>query len=445
MIMEIKSTDEWKAGTGAIALCMICGGEYPAGTQTCPDCNVSLSVVRRCPSCHRVVSAHHTRCVHCRTNFTEEIPKELLRAEAPVITVRQPLDERLRKYRAVAVSVLAFLVVLGTGLYILHRINNTNTPAPVIAKSSTLHATELHRSPSFGSASAGKLMPGTALGVTGFRHGDQGLWMKLAWNNATAYAPAFDLTAPLAVDAEQGAYALKLYLSELDASDSVDPAVKAVNYYAQTFPASPHRDELRWVLAERLRSLSAGGGQKAAALRSQANEQYQQLAATTGGYAGNARAALAKTPPPSFQERAGTGHKKAARRGDGLQIVDDAGTHNLTVTSVPHEVMVLTKTEVIVHAGKLSQSSEGTIIPGRVAYNVKANGIVAIPAGSLCQLKVTGTDSSQDISLRLTSIEINHRVYPVRSTSTEISSAAKRHIADNALTFHLDAPLVLPR
>jgi hypothetical protein len=332
------------------------------------------------------------------------------------------------------------------GLLILHNLNKPNFSARTIAKSSVLHATELHRSPSFGSASAGKLQPGTSVNLTGFRHGDQGLWMTLDWNNSAAYAPASDLTPPLAVDAEEGANALKLYLSEFEASDSVDAAVKAVDYYAQTFPGSPHRDELRWTLAERLKSLSAGGGPKGLALKSQANEQYEQLAATKSVYAEKAHdALLTKTPVPQggwvAQQR------KPVRKADGLQMVDDAGTHNLFAASTPHEALVLTRTEVVVRAGKLSQLSEGTVVPGHVAYNVKANGIVAIPAGALCQLRVVSTDPSQaDLSLRLTSIEIDHRIYPVKSTTTELPSGVRnRRAADGTLTFHLDAPLVLQR
>ena len=292
------------------------------------------------------------------------------------------------------------------------------------------------------SSSAGQLLPSTTVDITGFRRGDQGLWMTVVLNGKTAYVPASDLTPPLAVNAEEGANALKLYLSGLD-SDSVDAAVKAVDYYAQTFPSSPHRDELRWILAERLRTLSAGGGSRAAALRSQAKAQYDQLAATNSSYAEKAHDAMAKGPATT-QEWVRS-PRKTVHKSDEFQIVDDSGTHSLTVDSQPHGVLVLTRTEVVVHAGKWSQSSEGTVIPGHVAYNVKANGIVAIPAGALCELKVVSSDTAS-LSLRLTSIEIDHRVYPVKSTTTEIDSGAgNRRVATNALTFHLDAPLVLQR
>ena len=70
--METNAND-WKSGTEALSLCMICGGEYEPGTRECPDCHVSLSMVRRCPACHRIVSAKHTKCVYCRTSFTHDL------------------------------------------------------------------------------------------------------------------------------------------------------------------------------------------------------------------------------------------------------------------------------------------------------------------------------------------------------------------------------------
>jgi len=444
MTLNMKSgTGEWKNGTEMLALCMICGAEYPTGTSTCPDCNVSLSMVRRCPNCHRIVSAKHAKCVHCRTAFTGESPKELSQEELPKTQSPPTLSERTKKFRAAAVSIVVFVIVFSLGLVFRH-LNTPSSSVRVIAKSNVLHNTQLRRSPSLGSAVVGTLAAGAPVDLTGFREKDQGRWMTVNWNNAVAYVPSSDLTPPMAVDADEGANALKFYLSGLEASESIDAAEKAVDYYGQAYPANSHRDELRWTLAERLRTLSQDGGSKGAVLRHQANEQYEKLAATNGNFAEKARNALVKTSTtPVFVAPP----RKPVRKVNGLQIVDDSGTHNLTTASTSRQVLVLTRTEVIVRPGKLSQSSAGTIISGRVAHNVQANGIVAIPAGARCQLKVVSTDPSQTgVSLSLTSIEIDHRVYPVKSTSTELPTGEGiRQTAGGALTFHLDAPLVLER
>lgn len=438
-----SGTDEWKSGTEILALCMICGAEYSIGTSVCPDCNVSLSMVRRCPNCHRIVSAKHVKCVHCRTPFTSESPEELSQEELPKTQSPPTLSERTKKFRAAAVSIVVFVIVFSLGLVFRH-LNAPSSSVHIIAKSDVLHNTQLRRSPSLGSAVVGTLAAGASVDLTGFREKDQGRWMTLNWNNAVAYVLSSDLTPPMAVDADEGANALKFYLSGLEASESVDAAEKAVDYYAQAYPTNPHRNELRWILAERLKTLSLDGGSKGSALRHEANEQYEKLATTNGDYAEKARNALAKiSTAPAFV----AAPHKPARKVNGLQIVDDSGTHNLTTASTPRQVLVLTRTEVIVRPGKLSPSSAGTIVSGRVAYNVQANGIVAIPAGARCQLKVVNTDPSEtSLSLSLTSIEIDRRVYPVKSTSTEIPMReGNRQTAGGALTFHLDAPLVLER
>src|SRR6266568_7544535 len=104
------NANEWKSGTDAIAMCMICGGEYAADTELCPDCNVSLSVVRRCPSCSRIVSFQHTKCVYCRVPFTHEAPKSLLSGDIIPEMPRAP-NQGQRRFRAAAVSIVTFIIV----------------------------------------------------------------------------------------------------------------------------------------------------------------------------------------------------------------------------------------------------------------------------------------------------------------------------------------------
>lgn len=435
----INRTDEWKDGADAVALCMICGGEYSADTSVCPDCDVSLSLVRRCPYCHRLVSAHHSRCVYCRAAFTRELPINLFSAELPVKETAKILSERVRRFRAAAVSLLVFVTVFCLGLAFFRQTHKSGLPVHVIAKSYALHSTELRYAPSLGSAVVGTLSQGAAVDLTGFREKDQGRWMTLEWNNTLAYVPASKLTPPLAVDVEEGANVLKFYISGLEASGPVAAAMKAVDYYARAFPDSPHRKELRWILAKRLRALSLDGTPEGLALRRQANEQYEQLAVANGSYAAKASDATAKVP--SIQGPVNSPHEPELDV-DGLQIVDGAGTHSLVSASKRGEVIVLTQTEVIVRPERLFQSSE---VSGRVEYNVKTNGIVAIPAGARCQLRVVSAGPSRDkVKLGLTSIEIAHRIYHVKSTSTEISALDDiGRKSSDALIFRLVAPLVV--
>src|ERR1039457_7306846 len=124
--------DGWKTGTEALALCMICGGEYEPGTRECPDCHVSLSVVRRCPACHRIVSAKHTKCVYCRSPFTQELATDPFSADGsagggPVI-----LSKGVRRFRAAAVRIGTFVFVFVLGLAFLRQAHQPSIPAHII-------------------------------------------------------------------------------------------------------------------------------------------------------------------------------------------------------------------------------------------------------------------------------------------------------------------------
>ncbi len=437
------NANEWKSGTDAIAMCMICGGEYAADTELCPDCNVSLSVVRRCPSCSRIVSFQHTKCVYCRVPFTHEAPKSLLSGDIIPEMPRAP-NQGQRRFRAAAVSIVTFIIVFTLGITFLRRTNQPSFPAHVVAKSYALRPLVLRHAPSPSASSVDSVAAGSTVDITGFPNGDRGQrWITVQWKNASAYAQANELAPPKPLEVD-GADVLKYYLLGME-TEVIDEAVKAVDYYSRAFPGDVHGDELRWVLAERLRSLAQHGGSgEAVALRRRANQQYEQLMASNGRFAEKAREALAKSPATVASE---TPKHTSARKTDNLEVVGGSGTQTSTAKSGAHEVLVLNQADVIVRAAKLSQLKAGTVVQGHVARSVKTNGIVAIPAGALCQLTVmTSNPSDINVSLGLTSIDIDHRAYAVKSRLVELplGEEAKR-TADRALTFHLDAPLVIER
>src|SRR6266480_7841816 len=152
--------DEWKSGTEALSLCMICGGEYAPGTAECPDCHVTLSVVRRCPSCLKIVSAQHKKCVYCHVPFTTEIPKAL--PDLPELD-QSGVSPGLRRLRAGLVSISTFLIVFILGMFFLWRINRPAFTPPVIARAHIVHAAQLRRTPSTSSSNIGKVFPGNSV------------------------------------------------------------------------------------------------------------------------------------------------------------------------------------------------------------------------------------------------------------------------------------------
>lgn len=435
-------TGDWKDGTEVLAICMICGAEYAAGTKMCPDCDASLSLVRRCPNCHRIVSSQHKKCVYCHTPFTRELPRDAPTL-APAGVRTQPISKDQQRLRAIAVSVVTFVVVFCAGYVFMRSIRQPENPVlRVLATASVSHAVELRHAPSLSSAVVDKVSPGTIINVTGAVTGEEGrTWTVLDWNNTVAYVPSSDLTPPKVVEVDGGTNVLKLYLLGME-SESVDDAVKAVDHYAQVFPGDVRGEELRWVLAERIRTLSQHAGPAEADLRRQAHQQYEALAASNGGYSEKARDVLKGLPVPAA---GGASSHRTERKVSGLEIVGGSGTQTSSAKSSAHEVLVLNRAEVIVRAGKLSQLTVGAVVSGRVARPVKTNGIVAIPAGASCQLTVTSSDST-NVTLGLTSIEIDHRLYPVKSAAVETPAGdSVKQIQDRSLTFHLDAPLVIQR
>jgi hypothetical protein len=247
MDTEFK-VDEWKSGTDALAMCMICGGEYATDMQVCPDCNVSLSMVRRCPGCKRIVSFQHTKCVYCHLPFTNEAPKSLFSND---IVPELPLAENQmqRRFRAAAVSIVTFIVVFVAGIAFMGRMNRPSNPVHVVAKTYALRATTLRRAPSLSSSTVDNIASGTTLKIAGIPEGEHHeRWMTLQWKDGVAYLPVIDLAPPKALSVD-GAAVLKFYLIGMNNTEVTDEAVKAVNYYSQAFPGDVHGDELRWVLA----------------------------------------------------------------------------------------------------------------------------------------------------------------------------------------------------
>jgi hypothetical protein len=399
-------------------------------------------VVRRCPKCKRVVSAQHTKCVYCRTSFTHELPEHLFADEVPP-TGSPRTSKGEQRFRAAAVSIATFVVIFALGVIFLHQVQRIDVPIHIIARSYLLRPVELRHAPSMGSSIVDNLAAGTSVDLTGYLNGDQGQgWMSVAWKKGVAYVPADELAAPKALDTDEGVNVLKSYLSGMATGEDVGDAVKAVDYYVKAFPGDIHGEELRWILAERIRFLSHQGGPGEATLRQQGEQQYEQLEASKGRFAEKAHEALAIHPSASETQLS---RPRPSRQADGSKIVGKViGGQTSSVESTAHEVLILNQAQVIVRLGTFSRLTVGAVVSGRVAHSVKANGIVAIPAGAACQLTVVSTGSSEaNVSLGLTSIEVDHRAYAVKSSVVETHS--DNGLVDRALAFHLNAPLVIER
>jgi len=284
---------EWKAGTEALALCIICGSKHAPDTAECPDCHVSLSAVRCCPECQRMVSAQHTRCVYCRTSFTHELSQGKDRPLPPLgfATKRSPF---LVLFRVIVVSVGTFAFVFLFGILFLRAIHRPADSHQVVARSHALDSANILRSPSSRSSIVGIVGSETPLSVTGTQANSRGRWMVLQWKKQTAYLPAEEMAAPLASDQEGGAAVLQFFIEGANSADALSGAALSVDQYVKSFPVSPTGGELRWLLAKRMQALAERGGSQSTALRRAADTQLKLLAASEGPFAAKARALTGK-------------------------------------------------------------------------------------------------------------------------------------------------------
>jgi hypothetical protein len=108
---------EWILGSEPISVCFSCDSTFPQDSAKCPVCDCPLSIVRRCPSCRRILSAQHSHCIYCSTSFLRRGFAAFRPMPFPV--VRRVLRFRPRPY-ALALEVgiiLALVAVSGLFLY----------------------------------------------------------------------------------------------------------------------------------------------------------------------------------------------------------------------------------------------------------------------------------------------------------------------------------------
>ena len=194
------------------------------------------------------------------------------------------------------------------------KLTGSNLPIHIIAKSYLLRPVDLRHAPSMGSSIVDEACS---------RHKGQSHWIPERRSRPRLDGAGLEeggwlrtgerIGRSQGLDPDEGAKLLNFYLSGMATGEEVDDAVKAVDYYAKAFPGNIHGEELRWVLAERIRYLSQQGGPGEAALRHQAEQQYEQLEASKEDYAEKAHEASARYPSASGSSASGT-HASAHAR-----------------------------------------------------------------------------------------------------------------------------------
>src|SRR5215472_16301053 len=194
-------------------LCMSCNAEFPSGSATeCPNCHVSLSLVRRCPGCQRVRGAQHVRCRYCSTGFVPvDQPVSEGAAALPHAGPRKTTPAQIATTAGV-IALFALAIVV-----IIYRVRKM-APKPhlPIGQTYALKVTTLYREPSLTAPPIGDLQPGTVVDLTDFPFDSVGnRWFEVSSHNARGYARAGEVAPPKGKDSENGFFLLRHSLLSL--------------------------------------------------------------------------------------------------------------------------------------------------------------------------------------------------------------------------------------
>jgi len=446
------SKTKWAPGAEPLAICMSCNSTYPVTTTECSNCQVGLSIVRKCPACGRTQAAQHITCIYCADSFIQEDGLAPLEA-GPLIRRQKLAEQRLRIIAGVSVAVgIAAIVAL-----FLTR-NTWRTAPPVMGQTYVLAEISMRSEPSTNSPPVADVHPPQILGITNYTIDGMGnRWFQVTKDDVHGYVLTQEVAPPKSTNPEKGFEILRHSLLGLDNPGILEVANDAVEHYRNSFPASIHTDELRWLLADRTRVIAESSGHPRELL-SKARKQYEQLAQGRGEYAERARLALGELPESA-----------PAPRGDGKRIVPplpslgfsvQGGSENVSRPSGPTQVDAPTRsvtevsrTPLLVRVTRSVDVSPGAVFQGEFVQDIRVNNEVAIPRGSRATMRIEAGEEARSLSaVRITAATINGETYRVSATATRIEAPGKGRTPQTLgavippgarLEFQLDTPLVI--
>jgi hypothetical protein len=273
-------------------------------------------------------------------------------------------------------------------------------------------------------------------------------WFRIISKNLSGYVRTQEVAPPKGLTPEKGFEALRHSLLGLDDPVLLGEATKAVENYRDTFPASPHIDEVRWLLAERTRDLAERGDRR---LLAKAREQYEQLTQSGGEFAEQARQALDQFPAPA--PRAGPSRASSSAPLQFSVIGGSVTSSAHAPPGTPHDpvrkLTILTRTPLAVRLTASAELVPGASFEGEIAEDIRVKSEVAIPKGSRAQLTVAeghptseGSRAAPVPSLRMTALVIGNQTYGVSALAVR-DRLPTTLAAGTRLEFRLGTPLVV--
>ena len=442
---------KWAPGAEPLALCMSCSSTFPTNFTECPNCQVALSIVRKCPSCGRIQSAHHVTCVYCADSFIREDGLSPLKS-GPLARRREIAQQRLRVIAGIAI---ALGIAAGVAIF-LTRETWRGTPA-VIGQTYALAPVSMRARAAADAPPVKDLPASEVLNITDYTLDVMGnRWFRVSSADVNGFVRTQDVAPPKSTDAEKGFEILRHSLMGLTSPDVLSEATQAVDLYRNAFPSSPHKDELRWLLAERAREMSAHEPTKA--LLANVRELYTDIAKENGEFADRARQALlalpTEVPPDGVSVR-------QAREPSELEfsLVGGSRTTPREVAAEPttpvRRVTVVSRTPLIVRLTQPIRLSPGAVFQGEIAQEVRVSREVAIPQGSSATGMVDqGGAAGGTQRLQLTGATVRGETYRVFASATRVEIPGKGSLspsksiptslpAGTSIEFKLQSDLVI--
>ena len=403
----------WAPGAEPMAICMSCNSTFPPHFLECTQCQVALSVIRKCPSCGKVQSANHVTCIYCADSFLQE---DGLMPTGPGPLARRVLRAE-RRLRIIAVAVIALLVVGGGGLAVKWLISAKTYP--ILGQSYVLEPLSMRTKAAPDAPPVKDLAQGDMVSISDYSHDLVGnRWFRITSGGISGYVPAESLAPPKSNDPEKGYEILRHSLMTLDNPEVVALATQAVDLYHTSHPASSHYEELRWLLAERTRQISQS--RRSAAMGETARKIFEEIAKGSGEFSGRAREALEELPAPSRsspprstrRESSDTSWRAVGGSGAG------AAGYRVDPSAPIRRVTVVSRTPLYVRLTQPGKVSAGAVFQGEFANDVRVSSEVAVPQGSSAVVTVAQQGSVKKVeNLLLTGATIRGESYMISGYS----------------------------
>jgi hypothetical protein len=280
----------------------------------------------------------------------------------------------------------------------------------VVASTFMVRPAALRLQPNSNSGSSATLQPPTVIQLMNLAVDSEGArWFAVKYGESNGFVAVLDVAPPKVRLPELGSQMLRAWLIAFKDPGMVADADNAVTYFCAQFPGSPHCDELRWIAAERFRSIAQREGSSDALVRSR-----RLLASVKEGKGPNSNDAAKALD--SMDEPKAEGNRSSR------STAKSTGSRSAALSS-GREYALVDTAEVHVRVPNLKSYSNGALVKTPIAREIRINGKVAIPSNATCIMKVGEVDAAgSQLTVQLTAIEFANKHYDVATAPQKISS-----------------------